>query len=306
MIEVRDLTKTYGNVRAVDGITFEIQQGEIFGLLGPNGAGKTSTLECLEGLRKPDEGLLRVAGVDPWKEPRKLRNMIGVQLQSAGLPDSITPEEVMKIFCGYQNVPPRYDLLERMGLNDKRNDQFYKLSSGQQRRLSLVLAVAHNPQVLFLDEPTAGLDVATRIELHQLIRELQQENTTIVLATHDMAEAEQLADRVAILLHGKIVSIGTPMDITATGKGLTKISVRSQNGSIANLDQVFPFVSHSIFKDGYNIYFSYKTGVTVSAIIAHVESHGDELIDLRVERPSLEDRFLEITRTNESYSGASL
>ena len=304
MIEVRNLTKLYGDVRAVDGITFEIQPGEIFGLLGPNGAGKTSTLECLEGLRKPNGGSLLVAGVDPWHKPRMLRNLIGVQLQSASLPESITPEEVMKIFCAYQNVPARLDLLDRLGLNEKRCEQFYKLSSGQQRRLSLALAVAHNPQVLFLDEPTAGLDVVTRIELHSLIRELQQDNTTIVLATHDMAEAEQLTDRVAILMKGKIVSIGTPMEITATGSGLTKISVHTQNGSIADHDPIFHGVSQHMFKDGYNIYFSFETGLTVSDIITHVESHGDMLIDLRVERPSLEDRFLEITRTNEPFSGA--
>ena len=163
VIVVNDFRKLYGDFVALDGITFDVKQGEIFGLLGPNGAGKTSTLESLEGLRIPDGGSLVVAGVDPAKEPRKLRNVIGVQLQSSGLPETITPNEAMKFFCAYHGVPPRYELLERLGLGEKRNAQFHQLSTGQQRRLALALAVAHDPQVLFLDEPTAGLDVASRV-----------------------------------------------------------------------------------------------------------------------------------------------
>ncbi len=295
VIEVEDFRKTYGNYVAVDGISFNVKPGEIFGLLGPNGAGKTSTLECLEGLRVPNGGSLRVAGLNPASESRKLRNKIGVQLQSAGLPESITPDEAMKFFCAYHNVAPRFDLLERLGLAEKRNAQFYELSTGQQRRLALALAIAHNPPVLFLDEPTAGLDVATRVELHDMMRELQVGGTTIVLATHDMAEAEQMSDRVAILLKSKIVATGTPMEITATGAGLTKISVRTQASSLSAPAVIFPAVTQFISKDEYNIYFSSDIGSTVSAIIAHIKAEGDTLIDLRVERPSLEDRFLEIT-----------
>ena len=297
VIEVKDFCKTYGNTVAVDGISFDVKQGEIFGLLGPNGAGKTSTLECLEGLRASSGGSLRVVGLDPASESRKLRNLIGVQLQSSGLPESITPDEAMKFFCAYHNVAPRFDLLERLGLAEKRTAQFYELSTGQQRRLSLALAVAHNPQVLFLDEPTAGLDVATRVELHGMMRELQSVGTTIILATHDMAEAEEMSDRVAILLQGRIVSIGTPMEITATGAGLTKISVRTQTSSLSAPGNTFPAVSQHTLKDEYSIYFSSDIGPTVSAIIAHIAAQGDTLIDLRVERPSLEDRFLEITNT---------
>lgn len=297
LVEVRDFRKTYGDLVAVDGISFDVQQGEIYGLLGPNGAGKTSTLESLEGLRSPDGGSLRVAGIDPAREPRKLRNVIGVQLQSGGLPESITPDEAMKIFCAYHDVAPRFDLLERLGLNEKRNAQFFELSSGLQRRLALALAVAHNPQMLFLDEPTAGLDVASRVELHNLMRELQANGTTIMLATHDMAEAEEMSDRVAILLRGKIVTIGTPMEITATGAGLTKVSVRTQGGTVISPDLHFPAVSQQSVKDDYAIFFSTDIGPTVSAIIAHIEVQEDTLIDLRVERPSLEDRFLEITTT---------
>jgi len=297
VIEVREFRKTYGDFVAVDGISFDVKRGEIFGLLGPNGAGKTSTLESLEGLREPNGGSLRVADVDPSREPRKLRNIIGVQLQTSGLPESITVDEAMRFFCAYHSVDPRYDLLDRLGLTEKRGTQYHQLSTGQKRRLSLGLALAHNPSVLILDEPTAGLDVATRVELHNIMREQQAEGTTIILATHDMAEAEEMSDRIAILLRGKIETTGTPMEITATGAGLTKVSVRTESSSLSDLGVTFPAVSQRASKDEYSIYFSTDIGPTVSAIIAHIEAEQDKLIDLRVERPSLEDRFLEITTT---------
>ena len=295
VIEVRDFRKTYGDFIAVDGISFEVNQGEIFGLLGPNGAGKTSTLESLEGLRSPNSGSLRVAGVDPTREPRKLRNVIGVQLQASGLPESITVNEAMKFFCAYHGVGARYDLLDRLGLSEKRDAQYHQLSTGQQRRLSLALALAHDPSVLFLDEPTAGLDVATRVELHEIMREQQKAGTTIILATHDMAEAEEMADRIAILLRGQIATTGTPIEITAEGAGLTKVSVRTQSSSLSAPGVSFPAVSQQGSKDEYSIYFSTDIGPTLAAIISHIETQEDALIDLRVERPSLEDRFLEIT-----------
>ena len=295
IIEVNNFRKRYGSFTAVDGITFAVGRGAIFGLLGPNGAGKTTTLECLEGIRTPDEGVLRVAGIDPTRDPRRLRTAIGVQLQSSGMPESITPDEAMKLFCAYHGVAPRYDLLERLGLAEKRRTQYHALSTGQQRRLSLALAVAHRPQVIFLDEPTAGLDVQTRVELHNLMRELRAEDATIVLATHDMAEAEEMADRVAILLNGRIVTVGTPLEITATGAGLTKVSVRTQNGGLLRNGHHFPAVSRQGVRDDYAIYYSEDIGRTVGAVITAVETEGDALIDLRVERPSLEDRFLELT-----------
>jgi ABC-2 type transport system ATP-binding protein len=297
VIEVRDFRKTYGDFVAVDGISFDVKRGEIFGLLGPNGAGKTSTLESLEGLCEPNGGSLRIASIDPTREPRKLRNIIGVQLQTSGLPESITVDEAMKFFCAYHGVDPRYDLLDRLGLEEKRGAQYHQLSTGQKRRLALGLALAHNPSVLFMDEPTAGLDVATRVELHNIMREQQAEGTSIILATHDMAEAEEMADRIAILLHGKIVTTGTPMEITSTGAGLTKVSIRTQGSSLSDPGVTFPAVSQHVSKDDYSIYFSTDIGPTVSAIIAHIQARQDTLIDLRVERPSLEDRFLEITTT---------
>lgn len=301
MIEVQNFSKRYGSFTAVDDISFTVPRGQIFGLLGPNGAGKTSTLECLEGLRAPDEGILRVGGLDPARQQRQLRTLIGVQLQSAGMPESITPDEAMRLFCAHHAVAPRYDLLDRLGLGDKRRTQFQQLSTGQQRRLALALAVVHEPQVLFLDEPTAGLDVASRVELHDLMRELQANGTTIILATHDMAEAEEMADRVAILLNGRLVAAGTPLEITATGAGLTKVSVRTRDAALLANPRLrgghhtFPAVNQQLLKDEYAIYFSRDIGQTVAALIAYVSVNEDELLDLRVERPSLEDRFLELT-----------
>ena len=305
MIEVNDFVKRYGDFVAVDGISFEVERGEIFGLLGPNDAGKTSTLESLEGLRAPSAGMVRVAGIDPTREAARLRNVIGVQLQSAGLPKSITADEAMKFFCAYHGVAPRFDLLDRMGLSQKRKAEFDGLSTGQQRRLAIALAVAHDPQVLFLDEPTAGLDVATRVELHELMKELQAKGTTIILATHDMAEAEEMSDRVAILLNKKLAAIGSPMEITATGAGFSKVSVRTQNGCFAEPTMRIPGVQQRTVKENYQVFFSTDIAPTLSAVISRIESTGDTLIDLRVERPSLEDRFLEITNGKAmTYGGA--
>ncbi len=294
-VEVVGFRKLYGAFVAVDGISFEVQPGEIFGLLGPNGAGKTSTLESLEGLRPPTEGTLRVAGIDPAKEPRKLRDVIGVQLQAAALPETMTPTEAMRIFCAYHRIAPRNDLLDRLGLADKADSQYLELSGGQQRRLELSLAIAHDPRVLLLDEPTAGLDVPSRADLHRLIRELRAAGTTIILATHDMAEAEELTDRVAILLTGKLAAIGTPREITSKGSELTKVSVRTEHGSLGTVGLTFPGVESRHREGHYWMYLSSDIGPTVGAIITFVETNEDKLIDLRVERPSLEDRFLEIT-----------
>ncbi|MCP4362304.1 MAG: ABC transporter ATP-binding protein [Chloroflexi bacterium] len=295
IITVTNFRKVYDDFVAVDDISFAVRPGEIFGLLGPNGAGKTTTLECLESLRQPDSGSLQVAGIDPTKEPRKLRHVIGVQLQAAGMPEAMTPDEAMTFFCAYHNVAPRFDLLDRFGLTNKRKTQFHELSTGQQRRLSLALAIAHEPQVLFLDEPTAGLDVASRTELHTMMRELKERGTTIILATHDMAEAEQLSDRVAILLNGRLSTTGTPLEITAAGAGLTKVSVHTKTNILLANHHTFPAVSQRQVKDNYAIYFSHDISQTVPALITTIQEIGDELIDLRVERPSLEERFLELT-----------
>jgi ABC-2 type transport system ATP-binding protein len=295
VVEVREFRKVYGDVVAVDDISFQVQRGEVFGLLGPNGAGKTSTLESLEGLRSPDGGDLRILGVDPSRQPARLRNLIGVQLQTSGLPASMTVAEAMAFFAAYHGVASQPRLLERLGLSEKRGTQYRDLSTGLQRRLALALAVLHEPAVVFLDEPTAGLDVPSRAELHNLVRELQSSGKTVILATHDMAEAEKLSDRVAILLGGRVVASGTPRDLTAAGGSVTKVSVRTEADCLSANGAIFPGVTQSSVKGEYVVYFTNDPGPTVSALLARIESKGDRLVDLRVERPSLEERFLEIT-----------
>ncbi|HNS50733.1 MAG TPA: ABC transporter ATP-binding protein [Anaerolineae bacterium] len=295
VLTIRDLRKSYGKVQALCGVSLDVRRGEVLGLLGPNGAGKTTALECVEGLRSPDGGTIDVAGVDPTRAPRGLYGLVGVQLQASALPPTMLPAEAMAFFCAYHGVAPRGDLLERLGLDGSRG-QYRELSTGQQRRLALALAVAHRPRLLLLDEPTAGLDVESRAELHEMVPELREAGTAILLATHDMAEAEKVAGRIAILLRGRIVFTGTPRELTATGGGLTKVSVRTERSLLAGSGTLFPSVSQAAHREEYAVYYSSDPGPTVSAILDYLEAQGDRLIDLRVERPSLEDRFLEIAR----------
>lgn len=295
VVSVNHFRKIYGSFVAVDDISFEVRKGEIFGLLGPNGAGKTSTLETLEGIRRSDGGSLEVLGIDPMRDPGRLKDAIGVQLQTSGLPGNMKVGEAMRFFCTYHQVAPRLDLIERMGLNEKLNTQYQQLSTGQQRRLSLALAVAHDPSLVILDEPTAGLDVNSRSELHEMMIELRKSGTAILLATHDMAEAEKLADRVAVLLGGRVVTSGSPRELTATGSGLTKISIRTEGSIFEGKSAKFPAVTQQLFKDDYAVFYSRDPGTSVPALLKFIKQQKDNLIDLRVERPSLEERFLEIT-----------
>jgi ABC-2 type transport system ATP-binding protein len=215
----------------------------------------------------------------------------------------MTPREAMEFFCAYHHAAPRHDLLDRLGLGDKTHAQFSTLSTGLQRRLALALAVAHDPPIVLLDEPTAGLDVSSRVELHEVMHELKAKGTTIILATHDMAEAEKMTDRVAILLKGKIAALGSPTQLTATGGGLVKISISSENASLVQNSPQFPAVAKQLVKDEYAIYYSHDAGETVPFIFEYLKQQDDHLVDLRVERPSLEDRFLEITQPGVSSGG---
>jgi len=300
VVQVDRLTKTYGGVPAVDGVSFTVEEGEVLGLLGPNGAGKTTTLECLEGLRRPDGGTLRVMGIDPTRRPGRLRDLIGVQLQVSALPGTVSVEESLRFFSCYHRVAPPVELLERLGLGDRLRSRYQALSAGQQRRLTLALAVAHDPPVVFLDEPTAGLDVASRVELHRMVDELRRRGTTVILSTHDMAEAEKLADRVVIILRGRLVAEGTPQELTAAGRGLTRVSARTAGGSLLRGGPAFPGVAQRTVRGDYVVYFTSRVGPTVTAVLDYIESRGDEVVDMRVERPSLEERFLELTEDGDA------
>ena len=290
VLSVVGLCKAYGSFAAVDGVSLAVAAGEVIGLLGPNGAGKTTTLECIEGLRRPDEGVVHVAG-----DGARRSNAMGVQLQTGALPADMTVDESMRFFCAYHRVAPRDDLLERFGLAEARRRRYGDLSVGNQRRLALALAIAHRPGLVLLDEPTAGLDVESRTELHAIVRELAGRGAAVLLATHDMAEAEKIADRVYILLRGRVVAEGTPREITATGAGMTKVSIATEDDTFATGAVT---LAAAVLRDttgGYAVYYSSDPAATVAAVLAELTSRGDRLVDLRVERPSLEERFLEIT-----------
>lgn len=294
-IEVSHFTKRYGDFTALDDLSFTVGSGEIFGLLGPNGAGKTTALECLEGLRQADSGTLRVMGLNPALEFKKLIRQIGVQLQTGALPGHITVQQAVNLFSAYHGVKPDLKLVERMGLMEKYKSAYHTLSIGQKRRLALALAIVHRPAVIFLDEPTAGLDIYTRSALHTLMLELRAHGSTIILSTHDMAEAESMADRVAILLKGRITAIGSPRELTSAGSTTTKISVHTTGHSLHTT--TFAGVERRDKQAEYELYFTRTPGPLAASIIRHIEDCGDQLIDLRVERPTLEERFLELTQS---------
>lgn len=296
IVEVKDFTKTYGRFTAVDRANFKIQEGEILALLGPNGAGKTSSLECIEGVRRPDGGAIRVFGFDPAHESRRLSRRVGIQLQAQGLPGSMTAREALSFFARYRGMAANYRPAARLGLESKLGSTVSELSTGQQRRLALAIAVAHDPELLILDEPTAGLDVETRDEFHALMGELKAEGKTILLATHDMAEAEKLADRALVLVSGRILAEGSPRELTAGGAGRTRIVVSTRDGSIVKALPDFEGAERCPPEEAYAVYLADLPGPALKSLIAFTEAVGDEIVDLRVERPTLEERFLEIVK----------
>jgi ABC-2 type transport system ATP-binding protein len=215
---VDGLSRHHGAVQAIDGISFAIAAGEVFGLLGPNGAGKTTTIECVLGLVQPDAGTVQVCGIDALREPQGVRAKTGAVLQATGLPDKITPREALDVFGAFYSHPADTALLlDRFGLRDKQDARHDTLSGGQKQRLALALAFVGDPQLLVLDESTAGLDVQMRRELHDHIREMKTGGRAVLLATHDMEEAQSLCDRIAVIAGGKIVATGTPVELIGGG-----------------------------------------------------------------------------------------
>src|SRR6266403_2045887 len=208
VIEVENLTKRYGDVEALRGVSFSVSEGEVFGLLGPNGAGKTSTVEILEGLRTPDSGRVSVCGLDPQRSGAEFKHEIGAALQSTALPDKMRVHEALDLFGSfYPRRRGTAELLKRFGLEEKRNAFYSQLSGGQKQRLALAMALVNDPRVIFLDEPTAGLDPQVRREIYDIIEELKKEKKTILLTTHYIEEAERLCDHVAIVDHGKVIAL---------------------------------------------------------------------------------------------------
>lgn len=296
VIEVQNLVKSYGPVQAVRGVSFEVGEGEVFGLLGPNGAGKTSTVEILEGLRRPDGGKLSVCGLDPERDSSKLKQLTGAVLQLTSLPDKLRVEEALRLFAGfYEQQADIEALLARFQLGEKRRAFYHQLSGGQKQRLALAMALVNNPQVLFLDEPTAGLDPQVRREIYSIIEELRQEKKTILLTTHYIEEAERLSDRVAIIDRGQVIALGTPRDLKQGSAGTTRIEVRLArpvaDGTLRRLDAVMDF--HEF--DGTYVLHSSQVPQTIVALVKHLEAEGNELQGLEIAAPSLEDVFIELT-----------
>jgi ABC-2 type transport system ATP-binding protein len=294
-ISVRDLRKSYGRVAAVDGVTLEVEQGEFFGILGPNGAGKTTTLEIIEGLREPDAGEVTVLGRRPWPRDPALLPRIGVQLQASSFFEQLTAREQLRTFASlYGTGGQRADeMLGVVGLEDQAGTRTEKLSGGQAQRLSIACALVHDPELLFLDEPTGALDPQARRNLWDLLRKISAEGRTVVLTTHHMDEAESLCHRVAIMDHGRILKTGPPAALIRELDQPLRISVASGCLSVAQARALLPgtAAAGSVTDDGVSLTIATREPAAVLAGLAG----RDALTGLRVSGATLEDVFLELT-----------
>lgn len=293
-VEVNGLYKAYGSVQAVNGISFTVEEGEIFGIVGPNGAGKTTTIECVEGMRRPDAGMIRVLGLDPQRDGYALRERIGVQLQEAALPPRIKVWEAIDLFGSfYARRVDGMALLEQLGLAEKRNAYFDKLSGGQKQRLFIALALINDPELVFLDELTTGLDPQARRVMWDLVREIRERGRTVFLTTHYMEEAERLCDRVAIIDHGEIVALDTPENLIRSLGAEMRVVFNVDGWDGARL-RGLPGVTRVEQIGDRVVVYGRGEGV-VSGVIGLLEREGVRFSDLRTEQPSLEDVFLALT-----------
>ena len=296
IIAVENLTKSYGTVQAVRGVSFEVGESEVFGLLGPNGAGKTTTVEILEGLRTPDSGRVQVCGLDPQSSGDQYKQEIGAVLQSTALPDKLRVAEALNLFASfYSRRRATADLLKRFGLQEKRSTFYMHLSGGQKQRLALAMALVNEPKVLFFDEPTAGLDPQVRREMYDIIEELKREKKTILLTTHYIEEAEKLCDRVAIIDHGRVIAEGTPAELKQRSQGTTRIEVRLARQETVHALRGLEAVTECRAEDGGYLLHSTRPTQTIVALVKFLEAQENELVSLEIRTPSLEDVFIELT-----------
>lgn len=294
VIEVRHLRKTYGSTVAVDDISFAVQQGEIFGIVGPNGAGKTTTVESVTGLRKPDGGTVRVLGMDPEQADRALRQRIGIQLQEAAIPDRIKVWEALDLFAAFYPKTVSWEkLLTDWGLTEKRNTQFAKLSGGQKQRLFIALALLNDPEVVFLDELTTGLDPQARRTTWDQVRAIREKGKTVVLVTHFMDEAQELADRVAIIDHGNVVALDTPQALIAGLQAGSRVRFTNVNGFDPALLRGVNGVT-TVEQQGKQV-IVHGNGPLLAHVATALATHDITPSDLHVETADLEDVFLALT-----------
>jgi ABC-2 type transport system ATP-binding protein len=311
VITVEGLRKCYGELTAVDSITFQVRRGEIFGMVGPNGSGKTTTIECIEGLRVPDEGDISVLGLDPQQDGYALRERTGIQLQSSNLPARMRVGEALDLFSSfYQDSTDWRALLKELGLEDKRRSFFSKLSGGQQQRLFVALALINQPEIVFLDELTTGLDPHARHVIWDLVRQIRDRGTTVFLTTHFMDEAEQLCDRVLILDHGRIIALDTPQRlVSGLGSALRirfqlnghrRLSVPESSAPASSVAQALARIGalegvERVKQDADQVVISGQGEGLVGSVIRTLETAQVPFYNLHTEQASLEDVFLQLT-----------
>ena len=301
-VSVAGLSKRYGVTEAVSGVSFEVGAGQIFGLLGPNGAGKTTTLACILGLRQPDSGSIQIDGSDLRTHATRAKLLVGAQLQSATLQDKITPRQALELFGSFYPQPFAGDeLLERFDLEDKADAPFAALSGGQRQRLFLALALINRPTLLVLDEPTAGLDPQSRRTLRALIGDMRTEGRTVLLSTHDLEEAAQLCDQVAIMDGGRMIAIAPPSELIGRAKLPTRVIVRTAPPLTSTLVDSLPHVLGAVCGDSGWILDTPAPNRLLAELVRRADEAGAELLDVQLRRPSLEDVFIELT--GHSWSG---
>jgi ABC-2 type transport system ATP-binding protein len=296
-IRVQGLKKSYGEIQAVKGIDFEIQTGEVFGLLGPNGAGKTTTVEILEGLRARTSGDVSVLGFDPDRQRQRLKDRIGVCLQATNLPEKVRVREAMQVFAAfYTRHVDLNKLLHRLQLEEKRDAFYGTLSGGQKQRLALALALINDPQLVFLDEPTTGLDPQVRAEIHSLLEELKREQRTILMTTHYIEEAERLCDRVAIVDEGRIIALDTPARLKQQSRNASTIVVTCATALPATRPAWNEATGSELGTNGRTLtVHSRRPAATLVDLVKWIDQQSLELTDVSLRQPSLEDVFIELT-----------
>jgi ABC-2 type transport system ATP-binding protein len=296
VIRVDGLRKSYGETRAVDGVSFEVQAGTVFGLLGPNGAGKTTTVEVLEGLRTPDSGDVRVLGIDVGRHADQLKPRIGVSLQTAALYPKLTVVEVLDLFRGfYRSGRPTDELVELMDLGEKRTTRTQDLSGGQRQRLSVALALVNDPELVFLDEPTTGMDPAARRSLWDIVLGLRAEGRSVLLTTHYMEEAEILCDRLAIMDHGRILEEGTVDELVSRRFKERAVRFDAIEGLPDERLAAMPGVTSIQHEDGAVLLYTRDVPATIGAVLDAADERRVEPANLAVRRATLEDVFLDLT-----------